>query len=142
MFRTNRAMKRLSACQQTEYDIYIRCYICRHNVVEIEAKGFKVRNQDYITRLFISAPYSYWNFERPVSFYILVFFNNFRGYNAHLIVYDFGKRVDRELKVINQNIKKFFRVEWCKNMVFRDLVQFLPSFLKQLAASHAEVSRG
>ena len=37
ILRTNRAMKRLSARQQKEYDNATGCYICRHKFVEGEA---------------------------------------------------------------------------------------------------------
>ena len=39
---TNIAMKRLSARQQEKYDNATRCYVCRHEFVESEAKGPKV----------------------------------------------------------------------------------------------------
>ena len=71
-----------------------------------------------------------------------MFFHNFRGYDAHLIVHEFGKRLDREIKVIGQNIKKYLQVEWGKNMVFRDSLQFQPASLEQLAASLAKVGCG
>ena len=80
--------------------------------------------------------------ERPISFKIPVFFHNFRGYNAHLIVHEFGKRPDREIKVIGQNMEKYLQVEWGLNIVFRDSLQFLPASLKQLATSLAKVGRG
>ena len=78
----------------------------------------------------------------PVSFKILVFFHNFRGYDAHLIVHEFGKRPDCELRVIGQNMEKYLQVVWGKNMVFRNSLQFLPASLKQLAATLAKVGRG
>ena len=55
ILRTNQAMKRLSARQQEEYDNATRCYICRHDFVEGEAKGPKVRDYDHITGWFIGA---------------------------------------------------------------------------------------
>ena len=73
---------------------------------------------------------------------ILVFFHNFREYDAHLIVHDFGKRPDREINVIGQNMEQYLQVEWKKNMVFRDSLQFLPASLEQLAASLAKVGLG
>ena len=74
---------------------------------------------------------------------IPVFFHNFRGYDAHLIVHEFGKRPEREIKVIGQNMEKYLQVEWGKNMVFRDsLLQFLPASLEQLRASLAKTGRG
>ena len=52
---TNRAMKRLSACQQEEYDNTTRCYICRDEFVEGKSKSPKVREYDHITGCFIGA---------------------------------------------------------------------------------------
>ena len=111
ILRTNKAMKRLSARQQEEYDNATRCYICRHEFIKGEAKGPKVRDHDHITGWFIGAAHRLCNLERPVSFKIPVFFNNFHGYNAHLIVHEFGKRPDREIKVIGQNMEKYLQVE-------------------------------
>ena len=111
ILQTNRAIKRLSARQQEEYDNATRCYICRHEFVDSEAKGPKVCDHDHITGWFIGAAHRHCNLERPVSFKIPVFFHNFRGYDAHLIVHEFGKRLDREIKVIGQNMKKYLQVE-------------------------------
>ena len=137
---TNSTMKRLSARQQDEYDNATRCYICRHEFVECDVKGPKVRDHDHITGWFIGAAHRLCNMKRPVSFYIPVFFHNFRGYDAHLIVHEFGKRPDREIKVIGQNMDKYLKVEWEKNMVFRDSLQFLPAFLELHAASLAKLA--
>ena len=107
-------MKRLSARQQEEYDNATRCYICRHEFIEGKAKGHKVRDHDHITGWFISAAHRQCNLVRPVSFKIPVFLHNFRGYNAHLIVYEFGKRPDREIKVFSKIMEKYLQVEWWK----------------------------
>ena len=135
-------MKRLSVHQQEEYDNATRCYICRHEFIEGEAKGPKVRDHDHITAWFIDAAHCQCNLERPVSFKIPVFFHNFRAYDEHLIVHEFGKPPDRKIKVIGQNMAKYLQVDWGKNMVFRDSLQFLLASLEQLAASLATVSRG
>ena len=87
ILQRNRAMKRLSVRQQEEYNNATRCYICRHEFVEGEAKSFKVRDHDNITGWFIGAAHRQCNLERPLSFKIPVFFKNFRGYDAHLIVH-------------------------------------------------------
>ena len=120
ILRTNRAMKRLCACQKEKYDNATRCYICRHEFVEGETKGFKIRDHDLITGCFIGAAHRQCNFERSVSFKIPGFFHNFREYDAHLIVHEFEQRPDREIKVIGQNMEKYLQVEWSKNLVFRD----------------------
>ena len=141
ILRTNRAMNRLSASQQEEYDNATRCYICRHEFVEGKAKGPKVRDHDHITGWFVGAAHRQCNLERPVSFNSPVFFHNFRGYDAHLIVHEFGKPPDREIKVIGQNMEKYLLVEWGKIMIFCDSLQFLTASLEQLAASLAKVGR-
>ena len=71
-----------------------------------------------------------------------MFVHNFRGYDAHLIVHEFKKRPNREIKVIGQNMEKYLQVEWGNNMVLRDSLQFLPALLEQLAASLAKVNHG
>ena len=55
ILRTNRAMMHLSARKKEEYDNATRCYICRHEFVEGEAKCPKVRGHDHITGWFIGA---------------------------------------------------------------------------------------
>ena len=57
IFWTNRAIKRLSARQQQNYDNVILCYICRHEVLESDAKGSKVCDYDKIKGWFIGEAY-------------------------------------------------------------------------------------
>ena len=78
ILRTNRAIKRLSARQQEDCDKATRCYICRHEFVEDDAKSPKVREHNHITGWFIGAALRQCNLKRPVSFKIPVFFHNFR----------------------------------------------------------------
>ena len=78
ILQTNRAIKRLSARQQEEYDNATRCYICRHEFVEGEAKGPKVRDHDHVTGWFIGAAHLQCNLERPVSFKITVFYSQLK----------------------------------------------------------------
>ena len=120
ILRTNQAIQRPSARQQEEYDNAARSYICRHEFVEDETKGPKVRDHDHIMGWFISAVYRQCNLKRLVSFKILVFFHNFCSYDVHLIVHKFKTRPDREIKVIGINMEKYIQVEWGKNMIFRD----------------------
>ena len=54
ILRTNQAMKRLSARQQEEYDNATRCYICRHEFVEYDAKGPKVIQHRICMHIYIS----------------------------------------------------------------------------------------
>ena len=44
--------------------------------------------------------------------------------------------------MIGQNMEKYLQVEWGKNMVFRDSLQFLPASLEQLTASLAKTGCG
>ena len=134
-------MNPLCARQQKKFNNATRCSICRHEFVEGEAKGPKVRDYNHIIGCFISAAHRQCNLERPVCFKNQVFFHNFCLYNANLIGHEFGKRPDRVIKVIGQNMEKHLQVEWGPNMVFRDALQFLSALLKQLASSLAKVGR-
>ena len=107
ILRTNRAMKRVSARLQEEYDNATRCYICRHEFVEGNTKVPKVRDHEHITGWFIGVAHCQCNLERPVSFKISVFLHNFCGDDAHLIVHGFVKRPYREINVIGQNMEKY-----------------------------------
>ena len=101
----------MSAQKQEEYENATQCYNCRHEFEENDPKGPKVRDHNHITGFFIGAAHRQCNLERPASFRIPVFFHNFRGYDGHLIVHEFGKRPDREIKVISQNMEKYLQVE-------------------------------
>ena len=140
--RTNRPMKRMSAQKREEYKNAMECYIFRHAFEEGDPKEQMVRDHDHITGFFLPAAHRQCNLERPVSFRIPVFFHNFRGYEAHLIVHEFRKRPDREIKVIGQNMEKYLQVEWGKNMVFHDSLQCLTASLEQLTASLAKTVCG
>ena len=107
----NKKMKSLNMRQQAEFDNATRCYLCRDEFTKHELKGPKVRDHDNITGDFLGAAHLQCNLQRAVSFQIPVFFHNFRGYDAHFIVYEFGKLLDREIKTIGQNIKKYFQVQ-------------------------------
>ena len=132
----------MSAKKREEYENATQCYICSHTFEEDDPKGPKVRDHDHITGFFIGAAHRQCNLERLVCFRIPVFFHNFRGYDAHLIVHEFCKRHDCEIKVIGQNMEKYFQMEWGKNMVFSDLSQFLSASLDQLTISLAKAGRG
>ena len=80
-------------------------------------------------------------FIAPGQFPNPVFVHNFREYDAHLIVHEFSKQTDREIKVIGQNMEKYLQVEWGKNMVFRDSLQLYFASLKQLTASLGKTGR-
>ena len=127
--------------QQAEFDNATCCYLCRHEFIKNELKGPKVRDHDHITGYFFGETHRQCNLERPVSFQIPVFFHNFRGYDAHLIVHEFGKQPAREIKVIGHNMGKYLQVQWGDNMVFSDSLQFSPSSLEQLVALLTKTGR-
>ena len=141
VLKRNVLMKQLTARQQEDYKTATRCYICQQLFQNNEIKGPKVRDHDHITGFFLGAAHRQCNLERPVNFQIPIFFHNFRGYDAHLIVHEFGKRPGREVKVIGQNMEKYLQVQWGDNMVFRDSLQFLPASLEQLVASLFKTGR-
>ena len=127
--------------QQAEFDNATRCNLCRHVFTKYEQLGSKVRDHDLITGNFLCAAYRQCNLERAVSLQIPVFFQNFRGYDAHIIVHEFGQRSEREIRAINQNMEKHLIVQLGNNMVLLDSLKFLPASLEQLVASLAKTFR-
>ena len=51
---------------------------------------------------------------RIASKFLVFVFYNFRGYDENIILYEFGRRPDREINMIGQNIKKYLQVELTK----------------------------
>ena len=123
------------------WDRYAMLYL-PHAFEEDDPKKFKVRDYDHITGYFIGAAYRQCNQLRSVSFWISVFFHNFRGYHALLILHELGKRQKRTIIVINQNMEKYLQLELGTNMVFQELLQFLPASLKQLTTSLVKTGSG
>ena len=134
-------MRPLSFQQETEHDNAINCYLCRQPFQVVDPRGGKVRDHDHITGYYLGAAHRQCNIERPVKYLIPVFFHNFRGYDSHLIVHQFRFHKNREIKVIGQNMEKYLQIQWGKNMVFRDSLQFLCSSLEALASSLAKSGR-
>ena len=46
-----------------------------------------------------------------ISFNFSVIFHNFRWYDAHITVDEFGKQPVREIKVKNKNIRKYLQIK-------------------------------
>ena len=55
-----------------------------------------------------------------------------------MIVNEFPRHNDREIKVIKQNMEKYLQVQWGKHIVFRDSFQFLTSSLDKFVQSLAK----
>lgn len=120
----------------------MRCYLWWHEFKQDDLKGPKVRDHNHITGEFIGAAHRQSNFERPVSFQIPVICHNFRWYNAHLIVHEFGNRPDSVINVMGQNMEKYVQVQWGDNIIFRDSLQLIFfASLDQLVASLAKTGR-
>lgn len=95
---TNQPIKRMSAQKRKTYNNAILCYICRNAFGENFLTSPNVRDHDHITEFIICDAHRKCNMERPVSCKIQVCFNNFRKYDATLIVHEFSKRPDCNIK--------------------------------------------
>ena len=108
---TNRQINSMSTQKRVKYENATGCYICRHAYEKNNPKNPNTRDLDHITKFFLGAAHRQCNLERPVSFRIPVFIQNFRGYDAQLIVHKLKKRSDREIKVIGHNMTTYLQVE-------------------------------
>ena len=66
---------------------------------------------------------------------IPVFFNNFRGYDSHLVVRALGVDKSRKLDIISQGMEKYLVIRWGNHIEFKDTLQFLSSSLDNLTKS-------
>ena len=132
-------MDRLSRAKQVEFYNATHCHICPkpfegdQDLIELI-----VRDHDHVTGWFFAAAHQQCNLQQFANIQISVFFHNFRGYDSHIIVHEFTNIQEHELKVIKQNMKKYLKVKWSPNIVFRDSLQFLTSFYDYLVKSLAK----
>ena len=104
-------MNKLNKQQQNDYDNAKQCYLCRRDFQGLEdPKGGKVCDNDHITGHFLGAAHNVCNLNRPVKYQISVILHNFRGYDSNLIVHEFPRHKDREIKVNGQNMEKYLKV--------------------------------
>ena len=141
MLIRNLKIKCLNMHQQAEFDNATHCYLCRHEFKKNEMMGPKVRDYDHITGDFFGAAHRQCNLEPQVSFQIPVFFHNFRGYDAYLIVHEFGKRPDREIKVIGQNMKSNSKFSGSTTWSFVTRCSFFLSHLRNWSLRSQNRSR-
>ena len=135
-------MDQLSRAKQEEFDNPTYCHICRKPFEgDQDPKGPNVPDHDYVTGCFIAAANQQYNLQRLINYQIPVFFHNFLVYDFHMIVKEFPNIQDRKLKVIGQNKEKYRQVQCGLNIVFRDSLQFLTSFLNSLVKSLAKIKR-
>ena len=100
-----------------------------------------MRDHDHVTGWFIAAAHLQCNLQRSANYQMPVLFHNFRRYDSHLIVHEFLNIQDRKLKVIGQNMEKYFQLQWGPNIVFRDSLQLFSYSLDSLVKSLAKTER-
>ena len=83
----NIPIKPLTTQELREYENAKLCYLCRFEFLEDDYRKCKVRDHDHLTSNFLGAAHRKCNIKRPVKYLISVFFQNFRGYDSHLIVH-------------------------------------------------------
>ena len=93
----------------------------------------KVRDHDHITGKYRGAAHDRCNLRMGSTYKIPVFFHNFRGYDAHLIVKGMAKFPNDKIKIIGQSLEKYMTVSWGYNIVFKDSFQFMAASLETLA---------
>ena len=92
---------------------------------------------DYATGYYLGAIHERCHQNRKRNFRIPIFFHNFRGYDAHLIVQALHINKDARLNIIGQGMEKYLMVEWSHHLIFKDSLQFLGLSLEKLAENLA-----
>ena len=88
------------------------CHICKK---EFKSENDKVRDHDHITGGFRGAAHASCNLKLRKLYKIPVFFHNFRGYDAHLLVWGLAQERAGKLNVIAQGMERYILLEWGTN---------------------------
>ncbi len=93
----------------------------------------KVRDHDHITGKYRGAAHDRCNLRMRTTYKIPVFFHNFRGYDAHLIVKGMANFPQDKIRIIGQSLEKYMTLSWGDNIVFKDSYLFMAASLETLA---------
>ena len=121
--KQNCKMKPIRNKQQMAHVNATICWFCHKQDRQFDsttAKGRKVANHDHVTVYYIGAAHDKWNRKRRVVFDIPIIFHNFRNYHSHLIVTALSRPEfkTRNIQVIGQNMERYIKLKWGKNLVF------------------------
>ena len=78
-------------------------------------------------------PHAIWSSGNSTRFRF--FFHNFRGYDAHLLVWGLAQERAGKVNVIAQGMERYLLLEWCDHLQFKDSLQFLQASLASLVES-------
>ena len=84
---------------------------------------------DHCTQTYIGAIHQKCQEERKRRFRIPVFFHNFRGYDAHLIIWGLSVKKGAKVNIIGQGMEKYLVLQWSDHIEFKDSYQFINSSL-------------
>ena len=107
----------------------------QHQVRRQQARNMdrKVRDHDHITGKYRGAAHDRCNLRMRTTYKIPVFFHNFRGYDAHLIVKGMANFPQDKIRIIGQSLEKYMTLSWGDNIVFKDSYLFMAASLETLA---------
>ena len=104
------------------------CWICKKL---IDNDDEKVRDHCHVTGKFRGAAHWDCNINFQLTKNIPVIFHNLKGYDSHLIFFEFNK-FDVKINVIPNGLEKYMAFFLGKNLVFTDSMQFMNFNLDRL----------
>ena len=119
------------------------CYVCDRKL-----NNDRVRDHCHLTGKFRGIAHNScnlklrWSKRKPFvkyGFRIPVFFHNLRGYDAHILIQEFGRHKRRRLSCIANNSERFITLS-TGILSFVDSFQFMPSSLEKLVQNLANDS--
>ena len=132
-------------CEEAETALGLEenCYVC-----DKKLNNDRVRDHCHLTGKFRGIAHNScnlklrWSKRKPFSKYgfrIPVFFHNLRGYDAHILIQEFGRHKKRRLSCIANNSERFITLS-TGILSFVDSFQFMPSSLEKLVQNLANDS--
>ena len=91
----------------------------------------RLRDHCHITGKYRGAAHQRSNLMLPQATQIPVFFHNLRGYDAHILFPTIGN-YEWKIKVIPQTWEKYLAIQWGRNIIFKDSLQFMNQSLSSL----------
>ena len=110
------------------YNATTECMTCKEQFSNASGMG-RFPCFDHCTQTYIGAIHQKCQEERKRRFRIPVFFHNFRGYDAHLIIWGLSVKTGAKVNIIGQGMERYLVLQWSDHIEFNDSHQFINSSL-------------
>ena len=123
----------MTTYDQGNFDRATTCYLCKGEFDPERQSTSKVRDHNHLTGAYRGAAHSKCNLRLRQLYRIPVFFHNFRGYDAHLLVWGLAVQNGGKIEVIGQGLEKYLMIQYGKHLQFKDSCRLMNGSLDRLS---------